>query len=153
MMVRLCMCECTSVCVCVRVRVGVDQVSGSVSRRRVDKVTENEGETVLSLLLFLSLSFSPFWRTGFESECIIKTNWLFLWHLRRRATCRLLRNQTEKNNLDQRFLSEHSLQILPELTRFWNPFYLHLSEWNYGFIISNSYGLCFLLVLMLLACS
>lgn len=94
MMVRLCMFVrarvCVSVSVCIR---RVNRWVGDV-RRQSDRERET---TDISWLLFLSLSFSPSWGTGFESECIVKTNRLFFWRLRRRATCRLLRNQTFRN--------------------------------------------------------
>lgn len=90
--VYVCVCACMHVWVCIQ---RVNRCAGDV-RRQSD--WEREKNVFLSLFLFLSLSFSPSWGTGFESECIVKQIDCFFWRLRRRATCRLLRNQTFKKH-------------------------------------------------------
>lgn len=121
---------CVCVHACVRVLVCIQRVNrlaGDVRRQ-----SDRERETaVLSLFLFLSLSFSPSWGTGFESECIVKQiDWLFSWCLRCGAGLPVGCFVT-KHSKTLQTSSFSKLQIMPESTRFWNPFDLQLLDWHF----------------------
>ncbi len=124
-MVRLCMCACVCVCWCVSSEwIGEQEMCVDM------RVIENERKR-LSRGFFFSLSPSLL-PEGQSLNPNVSQNKsiVFFWRLRHRATCRLLCNQTFKNSSEQQFFK---LQIMPESTRFRDPFKLQLSDWNLKF--------------------
>lgn len=94
----VCACVCAHVFACVGAWACIQWVFRRAGDMRRQSDRERE-KAVVSLLLFLSLAFSPSCGTGFESECIVKQNWLFFFFLRLtgRTKCRLLRTKLSKN--------------------------------------------------------
>ncbi len=124
-MVRLCMCACVCVCWCVSSEwIGEQEMCVDM------RVIENERKR-LSRGFFFSLSPSLL-PEGQSLNPNVSQNKsiVFFWRLRHRATCRLLCNQTFQNSSEQQFFK---LQIMPESTRFRDPFKLQLSDWNLKF--------------------
>lgn len=126
------------VCVCVCVRAHVFACVGAwvciqwVIRRAGDMRRQSDRErekAVVSLLLFLSLAFSPSCGTGFESECIVKQNWLFFffyaWHAELPVGCFEPNFQKTPQN---RFFPRRSLKNLSESAMFRNCFQLRTKQ-------------------------
>lgn len=74
----VCVCVCAHVFACVGAWACIQWVFRRAGDMRRQSDRERE-KAVVSLLLFLSLAFSPSCGTGFESECIVKQNWLFFF--------------------------------------------------------------------------
>lgn len=121
-------CACVCVCAHVFACVGAWACIQWVIRRAGDMRRQSDRErekAVISLLLFLSLAFSPSCGTGFESECIVKQNWLFFffyaWQAELSVGC--FKPNFQKNP-QNRFFPRRSLKNLSESAMFRNRFQL-----------------------------
>lgn len=120
----VCACVCAHVFACVGAWACIQWVFRRAGDMRRQSDRERE-KAVVSLLLFLSLAFSPSCGTGFESECIVKQNWLFFffyaWQAELSVGCFEPNFQKTPQN---RFFPRRSLKNLSESAMFRNRFHL-----------------------------